>query len=182
MLRVFRAAMITALIAALPLGASSQEMQGGGMTGGMSGGAGCTQTAVLPLVQQIFGSYAIAQHGAGHATGKTVGGDMWTASVVGCRFMRPAEMLFFESTFTNKASKIFDDSKHSMVPRENGSVHLAEAPGHVIAYDGGAIVDVRWILLRDGASNPAVPGSALEPLAMALLCTHDMTKSAVTSC
>ena len=44
MLRVFRAAMITALIAALPLGASSQEMQGGGMTGGMSGGAGCTQT------------------------------------------------------------------------------------------------------------------------------------------
>ncbi len=169
MVRTSRGLLFTALVGALS-SATLAVANAAPMTGTYSGGTGCGLSAVTTAVTKIFGAASFVDHYSGSGTGPTVSGGTFRAGGVICRFRRPADMLYVSLIVTDKAEKIFEDSRGSMTVKQNGSATLAESPGHVIGYSGEKLIDVRWEMLPTGASNPSVSGATLEPVAMALIC------------
>lgn len=157
--RVLRFLVVAALTAVLPLSAYSPANADQAGAPGM--GPGCPLPRITPLAQKIFGSYETVFHvsGSGGIEGAYI-----------CRFNRASGMLYVALHITERAPKVFEESQGSMSVRQSGSATLGEQTGHVIGYRRDKMIDVRWIVLPSGASNPAVPGQKLEPIAMALLC------------
>ncbi len=169
MIRTSRGLLFTALLGALS-SATFALANAAPVTGTYSGGSGCGLSAVTTAATKAFGAALFVDHFSGSGSGSTVSGGTFRAGGVICRFRRPSDMLYVSMIVTDKAEKIFEDSRGSMTVKHNGSATLAESPGHVIGYSGDALIDVRWELLPSGASNSSVSGATLEPVAMALIC------------
>ena len=168
MVRLFRALAFSVFIAAPPLGAAPAGADP--VTGSYSAASGCSWPGVTAAAGKVFGTATSIDEVSGSGSGQTASGGSFTAGGTICRFHRINAMLFAEIVITDKAAKIFDESRHTMTMKTTPLTTLAESPGHLIGYRNSHFIDVRWILLPSGASNPALADSALEPIAMALLC------------
>ena len=166
---VIRGLALSALTAFLAAG-SAPRVSADPMTGSYSASKGCSWPGVTAAVQKVFGTTTDIDQFSGSGSGKTVSGGTFTAGGSICRFHRGNAMLFAEIVITDKASRIFADSLQGMTMKTTPLTTLAESPGHLIGYRNSHFIDVRWILYPKGKSNPAIAPSALEPIAMALLC------------
>ena len=136
-------------------------------------GFGCP-FAFATVVQQVFGSYTFAMHGAGSVSGKGYQDVPFVGSGIGCQFRRGTEgMVVTEAIMDSpaKAAQAFQDGLyHVSRPKSFGSVTLADAPGHVIGYHGTDVVDVVWRVFPGGRIKQNISQTALDPIAIAALC------------
>lgn len=166
---VFRGLAVSGLIAVLAT-VSTPSVHARPMVGSFSEASGCSWPGVTAAVKKVFGAPTSIDQFTGSGSGQTASGGSFTAGGTVCRFHRGNEMLFAEMMITDKAAKIFYDSHQDMAVKTTPRTTLAESPGHLIGYRNTHFIDVRWIVFPSGKSNPAIAQSALEPIAMALLC------------
>lgn len=146
---------------------------------------GCALPNVAALARRIFGPYAAAYHGSGIIPGgQSANGKIriMAQGEVSCIFARNAgaspELLFVTMRVyhdpNDAATAFMNDMPLFKTFRHVGTVQLAEINGKIVGYQNDSLAQVWWAV-RSGSrmlANPSVPGTRLEPIAIALISGH----------